>query len=119
MLRDHADAVESDLSQYHRLDIRDRWVFDEHGRRCLPLRRIGALVKFLPPDSATAVVTGGSGWTIDNYLGAHIFQALTGEPHPGLPVMEAPVDPKKSKRVAEFKKRAAERQRQIDAGEIT
>jgi len=111
--------VESDLSQYHHLDIRDRDRFDEHGRRCLPLRRISALVKFLPPDSATAIVTGGSGWTLTDVLLSDVFHATAGAPHPARPKAEKPVDPEQVRKVAAFRKRNVERQRQIDAGEIT
>jgi len=107
------------LSQYHHLDYRDRDRFDAYGRRVLTIRRIANLIKFLPPDSATAIACGGSGWTSLHGLVADVFHAITGSPHPARPKAEKPVDPDKAKRLTAFKRRANERQRAIDAGEIT
>ena len=119
MLRDHPGAVEADLSQYHHIRYTDRWRFGPDGRRLLTLREIAVRVKYLPPDSATAVALGGSGWRLEHYLAAHLFQATTGEPHPALPKQSPIADPMRAKHVREAKARAAERQRAIDAGEIT
>lgn len=44
LLRDHPRAVEAHLSRYHHIDIRDRDIRDEHGRRKLTLAMIAARV---------------------------------------------------------------------------
>jgi len=119
LLREHGDAVESDLSRYHNIDYRDRWRFDPNGRRKLTLRMIAARVRHLPPDSATAIASGGAGWTTGDYLLAHVFQAMSGEPHPALPKTPRVADPVRARRLREARARARERQRAIDAGEIT
>ncbi|HBJ72822.1 MAG TPA: hypothetical protein DDY88_03735 [Actinobacteria bacterium] len=119
LLDEHSGAVEADLQGTYHIDLRDLWRFDEQGFRRLTLRRVWVLVTHLPPAAATRIALGGSGWDRKEHLAADLWHAIVKSPHPGLPVVESPVDPKKSKRVAEFKKRAAERQRQIDAGEIT
>ena len=106
------------MSQYHHLDYRDRDRFDAYGRRVLTIRMIADRIKFLPPDSATAIASGGSGWTTTHVLIMDVFHAITGTPHPARPKAEKPVDPEQAKRVAEFNRRVAERQRAIDAGEI-
>lgn len=119
LLREHEDAVEADLSHYHHLDYRDRWRFDPDGRLLLTLRMIAVRVKHLPPDCACAVASGGSGWRIGDYLLAHLFQATTGKAHPALPKSSPIADPERVKKVRAAKARARERQRAIDAGEIT
>lgn len=112
--------MEADLSHFHRIDYRDRWRFDSNGHRKLTLRMIAVRVKHLPADSATSLALGGSGWSIEHYLLAHLFQVTAGEPHPGLPNQSPIVDPAiRAKARDHAKQRAAERQRAIDAGEIT
>lgn len=111
--------MESDLSQYHGLDYRDRWRFDSQGRRKLTLRMIYVRVHHLRPDSATALAVGGSGWTLGDFLLADIFHATAHEPSLRLPKQVKGSDPARDKRVREAKARAAERQRAIAAGEIT
>lgn len=119
LIREHPDAVESDLSQYHQIDYRDRWRFDPNGRRLLTLRMIAVRVRRLPPDSACAIESGGSGWRIGDYLLAHLFQATTGKPHPALPEASPIASPAREKALRAGRARARERQRAIDAGEIT
>lgn len=100
------------------VDYRDRWRFDENGNRKLTLRRIGVLVRRLPPNSAVAVALGGSGWTLGDYLTASIWQAFTGQPHPAVPVTDKSEDPIRKAKFADAQERAKERQRKIDAKEI-
>jgi len=76
-------------------------------------------IRHLPPDSATALALGGSGWRIEHYLAAHIFHAIAHEPHPALPNTSPIADPEREKRLRAARARARERQRAIDAGEIT
>jgi hypothetical protein len=80
---------------------------------------IAVRIANLPSDSSLHVALGGSGWTLSNYLMAHLFQATSGEPYPGLPeYVSSENDPVKIKKVKEWEERAAERQRKISAGEI-
>jgi hypothetical protein len=100
------------------IDYRDRWRFDSEGRRKLPLRRIGVLVRHLPPQSATALATGGSGWALEHYLLADVYGATAGQAHPGVPKQVKGSDPAREKAKRAALARARERQRAIEAGEI-
>lgn len=80
---------------------------------------IAVRVHYLPADSATAMAEGGPGWLLEHYLAAHVYQATAGEPHPAMPKQSAVSDPLREKRIRQAKARARERQRAIDAGEIT
>lgn len=111
--------MEADLQRWYQVDIRDRWRFGPDGVRRLTLRRLGVLIRALPPDSATAVAAGGSGWRLADHLLADLFHASTGKPHPGLPKAVTVPDPERDMRVRRARARARERQRAIDAGEIT
>jgi hypothetical protein len=111
--------VEVDLSRYHQIDYRDRWRFDADGARKLTLRMIAVRVKHLPADSATAIATGGTGWTLTDHLLADVFHATGGNPHPWKPKQVKGSDPAREKAKQAARARARERQRAIDAGEIT
>ena len=119
LLREYPDAVESDLSQYYRIDYRDRWRFGPDGRRLLTLRMIAARVRYLPPDAACVTESGGSGWHIGDYLLADLFYATAGHAHPALPTSSPIASPERKKALRAGRARARERQRAIDAGEIT
>lgn len=54
-----------------------------------------------------------------DHLIADLFYATTGKPHPGLPKPVKVSTREQAKRVRAVKLRARERQRAIDAGEIT
>lgn len=112
--------MEADLQRFYGVDYRDRWRHDEHGRRRLTLRRLGALVRHLPPDSATAVVTGSPGWTTTDYLIADVFHATAGKAHPERPRPSKVqvVTPDRKKKLAAARRRRAERQAAIERGEI-
>jgi hypothetical protein len=64
---------------------------------------------------------GEAPWTITDYLLAHVWSALTGEKHPALPkdISRTQSDPQRQAKVNAAKERAAQRQRLIEAGEIT
>jgi len=119
LLREHPDAVESDLSRYHNIDYRDRRRFDPDGRRKLTLQMIAVRVRYLPPDSATARAEGSSGRTDVEVLLMDLYGAMTGEQHPRYPKDSKAVDPEREKHLRAARIRAHERQRAIDAGEIT
>lgn len=80
---------------------------------------ISVRVRHLPPDSATVVALGGSGWRVEHFLLAHLFQAHTGEKHPALPDQRDIPDPQREKALAAARRRARERESAINAGEIT
>jgi len=80
---------------------------------------IAVRVKHLPPDSATVIATGGSGLTRTDLLLMHTYEATTGEPHPWYPKQDKGSDPAREKAKRAARARARERQRAIDAGEIT
>ena len=111
--------MESDLSRYHHLDYTDRWRFSPDGRRLLTLRQIAVRVRHLPPDSACVIAAGGSGWVVGDFLTAHVFQVLAGQPHPALPKHSPVTDPAREKKFRDARARARERQKAIAAGEIT
>lgn len=127
LLRDHADAVEADLSRYHHLDIRDRDAFDADGRRKLTLRMIFVRLKYLPPESAvmTAQRGGLPHWSTADQILAHVWQAAahSKEPHPmladALKNQPRRTDPQRELRIREARKRAARRRALIESGEIT
>jgi len=76
-------------------------------------------IKHLPPDSATVMAEGGPGWRLEHYLAAHLFHATTGNPHPMLPKPDGPRStPERDKAMRAAMRRAAERRRAIQAGEI-
>ena len=111
--------MESDLSQYHHIDYRDRWRFDTDGHRRLTLRMIAVRIKHLPIDSALAMATGSDGWTLADHLLADVYRAVAGEVHPGKPKGVEGPNPERDKAKRQAKARQRERQRAIDAGEIT
>ena len=101
------------------IDYRDRWRFDANGHRVLTLRRIWVLLSHLPPDSAVSRAEGSPGWTNTDVLLMDLWGATTGELHPLYPKSSKAADPAREKALRLAKGRARERQRAIDAGEIT
>lgn len=116
--------MEADLSRYHQIDYRDRWRLDEHGRPRLTLRMIAVRVRHLPLDSATAIaVNGEPGWDRLHVLTADVWSALTGKEHPALAVARKSrgkfLSAERVKAILAARRRARERKRKIEAGEIT
>lgn len=105
--------MEADLQRFYRIDYRDRWRGD------LTLRRIWVLIHHLPGDSASARALGGPGLDTTHVLLADVFAALVGKPHPLRNVTPAAPSPARVARLRDARRRAAERQRAIDSGEIT
>lgn len=87
VLRLWPDAVESDLNRFWGLDYRDRWRFDDRGRRKLTLRQIYARVSHLPADSALAVEMGRR--SPMELLLMDIYEPLAGRVHPSRPLTAA------------------------------
>lgn len=73
MLIEHGDEIEADLAQfYNGLELADLY------RGTLSIRRLGVLVRQLPPHSRTvaAVNDGQPGWTITDHLIADVWAAM-------------------------------------------
>lgn len=124
LLREHADAVEADLSRFYHIDYRDRWRFDDEGRRLLTLRMIAVRVKHLPRDSAVGrVLKIDPGWSVTDYLLADVYGVLRGRKHPARPAApkKAPkaVTRERRRLVAAARRRARERAAAIARGDIT
>lgn len=123
LLREHEAAVEADLSRYHGIDYRDRWRYDEHGRRRLTLRMILVRTRAFPPDSAVGRALGIElGWKVGDYLLADVYHALTGKRHPARPRgtrsrVKAPT-PDRAKKVAAARRRARARAARIARGDL-
>ena len=86
----------------------------------MTLRMVWVRVAHLPPDSATAVALGSSGWTRTDVLLADLWAAMTWKPHPNLPKQTAEVatTPEREARLRAARARARQRQDDIDAGRI-
>lgn len=73
LLDEHGDEIEADLAQYYNgLDLTDLY------RGTLSFRRVGVLVRQLPPHSrtVTAVNDGQPGWTVTDHLIADVWAAM-------------------------------------------
>lgn len=123
LLREHEGAVEADLARYYSIDYRDRW------RGTLTLRQLFVRIQHLPPDSATGTVLRGGKphWTLEAMLLDNLRMSLTGtkekpaKPHPMRPRPQPHrrQTPERKRKLADARRRRHERQRRIDAGEIT
>lgn len=111
--------MEADLSRYHQIDYRDRWRFDEHGRRRLTLRMIWVRIIHLPPQSATQIHLndGQIAWGWTEYLLADLWQLLVRKPHPNRPKpavtrkRDAEVETERKRRIARKRTREKARER--------
>jgi hypothetical protein len=112
-------VIEADFSRYYNIDLRDHWRFDSQGRRILTLRMIKVRLKYLPTNSAFHLEIGSSGWQLEHYLMAHIFQATAGQPHPGLPKAKAFEDPIRKQHVSDALERKKQREEAIKRGDIS
>lgn len=120
--------MEADLSRFHHIDYLDRWRFDERGQRRLTLRQIWVRIRYLPPESAVAALerNGELHWSLEAHLLDDLRMVWTGtkekpaKPHPARPQpsKRKSLDPKRRRKLADARKRAAERRRQIEAGEL-
>lgn len=77
------------------------------------------LLRHLPPDCSIARAEGSSGLTNADVLLMDLWGIQAGEKHPMYPKPTERIDPERQKRIRAAKVRARERQRAIDAGEIT
>lgn len=120
--------MEADLIRFYGVDYRDRWRYSG-GIRRLTLRRLWVLVRFLPEESAVARIgrNGAAVWSVEAHLLDDIRMALTGtKKKPAKPHSERPqplkhkaASGKRRRALADGRERQRERQRAIDAGEIT
>jgi hypothetical protein len=117
--------VEADLARWYHVDYRDRWRFDEQGRRRLTLRRICVLVRHLPAESALAVIArdGQPAWELRDVLLATIWQAAahSQKPHPLLEraAESRTVSPARARQLDEARRRARSRRRALDTRDAT
>lgn len=87
----------------------------------MTLRRLGSYVSRLPPESATVRALGGDGFTMTDLLLMDVFHATARKPHPARPSSRgnAVASAEKAERIRKAKRRAAQRRRAIERGEIT
>lgn len=105
--------MEADLARFYGIDYRDRW------RGGLTLRRLGALVRYLPPDAAVVAIgrQGDPHWSIEAHLLDDLRMVWTStdkkpaKPHPSRPKPQ----PKKAdpRKLAAARGRAAARRRRL------
>lgn len=85
--------MEADLSQFHNIDLRDRWRRLPDGSRALTLRMLNVRIRRLPPESAVATIARDNAvhWSNEALLLADIWQAVVPvkpgqqrKPHPRL-----------------------------------
>lgn len=114
----HPAALRADLRRFYGFGL------DDVRRGRVPLADLCAIAADVTArtDSATArAVNGEEPWSRTHYLLAHLYQVHTGEKHPGLPKAStrSQRDPKSQAALNRARDRAAQRQRDIDAGLIT
>lgn len=123
LLREHAGAVEADLSRYHHLDLRDHWRPGPDGRPLLTLRQIAVRLRYLPADCAVQAAAGAPGWAVGDYLLADVVHVLSGKPHPSRPSAPAAQgrrsDPARRRARNAALARKTARERAIAQGAIT
>lgn len=114
-------AVESDLARFWHVDYRDRWRFDEDGRRKLTLRQINARISHLPADSALAIRMGRRSPT--ELLLMDLYEPMAGRVHPARPLTPEQLAERNAEAAAKAKARAdyekrrtAQGHRKIDSG---
>lgn len=124
-MREQEELVEADLSQYHGLDYRDRWRYDEvvtpSGRRVhlrkLTTRMIYARIRHLPPTSALAIFYNGGKWpwSLTDHLIADLWHeqevariGKKAKDHPARPRVSAAskAGPDRDRRMRDAKRRA-------------
>lgn len=81
ILDDHEPDVELDLQRLG-VDYRDRW------RGALTLRQIWVYIRRSPSTSAVAIADndGRHVWNESDFIGAGVYQAITGQVYPGRPL---------------------------------
>lgn len=109
------DAVESDLNRFWQLDYRDRWRFDEHGRRRLTLRQIHTRISHLPADSALAVAMGRRSPV--ELLLMDIYEPLAGRAHPARPLTPEQLAERQAEAAAKAKAMADYEARRVARGD--
>jgi hypothetical protein len=88
LLHENEDDIAADLRERFGVDYRDRW------RDALTLREIWVMIRRSPSTSAIALADnyGKHVWTEPDFIGAGIYQALTGEIYPGRPLKPAEME---------------------------
>lgn len=119
--------MEADLARFYGVDYRDRWRRDQRGRRVLTLRRLRVLIRHLPEESALALAErdGKPHWSVEAHLIDDLRMSLTGtkahpaQRHPARPKpLPKPTTPERHRRIAAARRRAADRRRRIESGDL-
>ena len=117
--------MEAHLSQYHQIDIRDRGIIDEYGRRKLTLAMIAARTQYLDEDSPIRIAENGGirpFTRLERIIGGDLFLALRGAQNPRFEIRERlepqpPVnssrDDLRAKRSQEAAQRRAEKEARL------
>lgn len=126
VLRAHPDALEADLLRFYQVDLLDYW----RTPRTLSTRRLLVLWRHIPRGQGAAVHAvrdRWDDWSIEAELTDYLRRTVVavnskdGDPgaHPFHPSKRREIDPRRKRKLAEARERAAERRRAIEAGEIT
>jgi len=114
LLDNLTDAVESDLSRFWGIDYRDRWRFDDTGRRLLTVRQIHARLSHLPADCALAIAMGRR--SPMELLLMDLYEPLAGRPHPARPLTPEQAAERNAEAARQRKAREDYEKRRIAAG---
>lgn len=108
------DHVESDLHQFWGIDYRDRWRFDEDGRRRLTLRQIHARLSHPPRTSRLAIaLNGGKEPQSDAAIAAmDLWEVWTKKRHPSRPMTKEEVQARQAQQAKDEQDAARHRERQ-------
>lgn len=120
--------MEADLARFYpNDDLRDLWRRDDDGRRVLTLRRLRVLIRHLPEESALALAQrdGKPHWSVEAHLIDDLRMSMTGtkdrpaQRHPARPKPSPKTHtPERQRRIAAARRRAADRRRRIESGEL-
>lgn len=122
VLAEYPDAVEATLGELG-VDYRDRWRFDEQGRRRLTLRQIYVRLSYTAPDSPLGIAQAGGHRPFNGteLLLMDVYEALARTRHPSRPMSAKELEERASKeqkieaeREAYRKRHAGGRQSAID-----
>lgn len=112
VLAEYPDAVEATLGELG-IDYRDRWRFDEAGRRRLTLRQLHVRLSYTGPDSPLGIAQNGGTRPFNGteILLMDVFEVLARTRHPSRPMSAEALAARASKEVALEAERAAYRER--------
>lgn len=112
VLEQYPDAVEATLAELG-IDYRDRWRFDETGRRRLTLRQLHVRLSYCEPDSPLGIAQNGGTRPFNGteILLMDVFEVLARKRHPSRPMSAEALAARASKEENLEAERAAYRER--------